>query len=148
MAKYWELLFNFNLTNFISRSKRGLQIICLRSFTSTCPREAPVQCLTVYPQYATLTLDTRICALYCRLPVFPSIQITHAVSKLRTHVMAKIVPMVQLAVHAKSSTFYGRSYGRRSKFFSVWWVTTTIFISVNYVWQTSLSPTDVLYSIR
>ena len=26
--------------------------------------------------------------------------------------MAKIVPVVQLAMHAKSSTFYGRSYGR------------------------------------
>ena len=28
------------------------------------------------------------------------------------YVMAKIVPVVQLAVHAKSSTLYGRSYGR------------------------------------
>ena len=26
--------------------------------------------------------------------------------------MAKIVPVVQLAMHAKSSAFYGRSYGR------------------------------------
>ena len=32
------------------------------------------------------------------------------------YVMAKIVPVVQLAVHAKSSTLYGRSYGRTSKF--------------------------------
>ena len=31
-------------------------------------------------QYVTLTLDTRICALYCRLPVFPNIQITHAIA--------------------------------------------------------------------
>ena len=28
-----------------------------------------------------------------------------------------MVPVVQLAVHAKSSTLYGRSYGRTSKFF-------------------------------
>ena len=42
MAKYWELLFNSNLTSLISRSKRGLQIICLRGFTSTSPREALV----------------------------------------------------------------------------------------------------------
>ena len=26
--------------------------------------------------------------------------------------MAKIVPVVQLAAHAKSNTLYGRSYGR------------------------------------
>ena len=47
MAKYWELLFNSNLTS-------GFLIICLRGFTSTCPREALVQCLTVRPRYATL----------------------------------------------------------------------------------------------
>ena len=29
----------------------------------------------------------------------------------------KIVPVVQLAVYAKSSTLYSRSYGRTSKFF-------------------------------
>ena len=44
--------------------------------------------------------------------------------------MAKIVPMVQLAAHAKSSTLYGRtvvlSY---NQIFSAWWVTT---ISYNY----------------
>ena len=33
------------------------------------------------------------------------------------YVMAKIVPVVQLAAHAKSSTLYGQSYGRLSKFF-------------------------------
>ena len=33
------------------------------------------------------------------------------------YVMAKIVPVVLLAAHAKSSTLYGRSYGRTSKFF-------------------------------
>ena len=48
-----------NLTSLISRSKRGLQIICLRGFTSTSPREALVQCLAVCPRYATLKLDTR-----------------------------------------------------------------------------------------
>ena len=52
-------------------AKRGLQIICLRGFTSTCPREALMQCLTVCPRYATLRLDTRICALHCHLPVSP-----------------------------------------------------------------------------
>ena len=31
--------------------------------------------------------------------------------------MAKIVLIVQLAAHAKSSTWYGRSYGRTSNFF-------------------------------
>ena len=31
--------------------------------------------------------------------------------------MAKIVPVEQLATHDKSSTLYGRSYGRTSKFF-------------------------------
>ena len=30
IAKYWELLFNCNLTTLISRSKRLLQIICWR----------------------------------------------------------------------------------------------------------------------
>ena len=29
----------------------------------------------------------------------------------------KIEPVVQLAAHAKSSTLYGRSYGRTSRFF-------------------------------
>ena len=33
------------------------------------------------------------------------------------YVMAKIVPAVQLAAHAKSNTLYSRSYGRTSKFF-------------------------------
>ena len=33
------------------------------------------------------------------------------------HAMAKIVPVVQLAAHAESSTLYGRSYGRTPKFF-------------------------------
>ena len=36
--------------------------------------------------------------------------------------MAKIVPVVQLAMHAKSSAFYGRSYGRtvaRPNFFGL-----------------------------
>ena len=33
------------------------------------------------------------------------------------YIMAKIVPIVQLAAHAKSSTLYGRLYGHMSKFF-------------------------------
>ena len=70
-AKYWELLFNFNLTSMISRSKRGLQIICLRGFSSISPREALAQCLVLCPRYATLKLDTRVCAFHCHLPVFP-----------------------------------------------------------------------------
>ena len=48
-----------------------LQIICLCGFTSISPREALVQCLVVCPRYATLKLDTRVCALHCHLPVFP-----------------------------------------------------------------------------
>ena len=55
----------------IWRSKRELQIICLRSFTAISPREALVQCLVVCPRYATPKLDTRVCALHCHLPVFP-----------------------------------------------------------------------------
>ena len=47
-----------------------------------------------YPSYAR----NRACAL-------PSPSPFH-------YVMAKIVPVVQLAAHAKSSTLYGRSYGR------------------------------------
>ena len=41
IAKYWEFLFNFNLTSLISRSKRGLQIICLRGLTSTNSHAMP-----------------------------------------------------------------------------------------------------------
>ena len=56
-----------------------------------------------YPSYAR----NRACAL-------PSPSPFH-------YVMAKIVPVVQLAAHAKSSTFYGRtvaqSYGRKTIFF-------------------------------
>ena len=56
-----------------------------------------------YPSYAR----NRACAL-------PSPSPFH-------YVMAKIVPVVQLAAHAKSSTLYGctvvRSYGRATKFF-------------------------------
>ena len=52
-----------------------------------------------YPSYAR----NRACAL-------PSPSPFH-------YVMAKIVPMVQLTEHAKSSTLYGRSYGLKSKFF-------------------------------
>ena len=55
--------------------------------------------LTGYPSYAR----NRACVL-------PSPSSLHCV-------MAKIVPVVQLAAHAKSSTLYGRSYGRTSKFF-------------------------------
>ena len=35
------------------------------------------------------------------------------------YAMAKIVPVVQLATHAKSCTLYGRSYGRTTKFFGL-----------------------------
>ena len=52
-----------------------------------------------YPSYAR----NRACAL-------PSPSPFH-------YVMAKIVPVVQLAAHAESSTLYGRSYGRTPKFF-------------------------------
>ena len=46
-----------------------------------------------------------------------------------------MVPVVQLATHAKSSTLHGRShgrtvvrsYGRASKFFSAGWVTTILY---------------------
>ena len=42
------------------------------------------------------------------------------------YVMAKIVPVVQLAAHAESSTLYGRTVVRSyNQIFSAWWVTTT-----------------------
>ena len=63
IAKFSELLFNYILTSLISRSKREWQI------TSISSREALVQCLTVCPQYATLQLDVRVCALYRHLTV-------------------------------------------------------------------------------
>ena len=63
-----------------------------------------------YPSYAR----NRACAL-----PFPS--------SFR-YVMAKIVPVVQLAAHAISSTLYGRSYGLTFKFFGL--MATTI--SYNY----------------
>ena len=58
-------------TSPVSLSKCGLQVICSRSFTSNCSREALVQCLAMCPQYATLKIDTRVCALHYHLPVFP-----------------------------------------------------------------------------
>ena len=43
--------------------------------------------------------------------------------------MAKIVPAVQLAVHAKSSTLYGRTVVRwYNQIFSAWWVTITTIL--------------------
>ena len=51
-----------------------------------------------YPNYA----HHRACALSSPSPFH--------------YVTAKIVPVVQLAAHAKSSTLYGRSYGRTSRF--------------------------------
>ena len=69
VAKYWELLLNYNLISLISRSKRGLYIICVCSFKSTSPREALVLCSNVCPRYAALKFGTRVCALHCHLPV-------------------------------------------------------------------------------
>ena len=126
IAKYWELLFNYILTSLISRSKRGWQIICSRGFTSTSPHEALVQCLTVCPRYAALQLDARVCALYRRRLLshtngYPSYARNRTYALLSPspfhYVMAKIVPAVQLAAYGKSSTLYGRSYCRTTKFF-------------------------------
>ena len=65
-----------------------------------------------YPSYAR----NRACAL-------PSPSPFH-------YVMAKIVPMVQLAAHAKSSTLCPRTVVRSyNQIFSTWWVTT---ISCSY----------------
>ena len=65
-----------------------------------------------YPSYAR----NRACAL-------PSPSPFH-------YVMAKIVPVVQLAAHAKSSTLYGRTVVRSyNQIFSACWVTT---ISYSY----------------
>ena len=50
--------------------------------------------------------------------------------------MAKIVPAVQLAVHAKSSTLYGRAVVRSyNQIFSAWWVTITTIL---YIYGTTL----------
>ena len=117
-------MFNYNLTSLIFRSKRGLQFISLRGFTSTNSREALVKCLSMCPRYAALKLSTRVCALHCDLPLSPGII---GVSQFRTqsrlriisfnYVMTKNVPAMHLVAHGKSSTLYGRSYGRKSKFF-------------------------------
>ena len=65
-----------------------------------------------YPSYAR----NRACALPSPSPL--------------NNVMAKIVPMVQLAAHAKSSTLCARTVVRSyNQIFSTWWVTT---ISCSY----------------
>ena len=128
ITKYWELLFNYNLPNLISRSKRVLQIICTRSLTSTSPREPcvmpncvpAVRCTKAWYSSmrtslwsADVSLHTVMgCPSYARnrACALPSPSPFH-------YVMAKIVPAMQLAAHAKSSTLYGRSYGVKSKFF-------------------------------
>ena len=65
---------------------------------------------SVYPKYAR----NRACAL-------PSPSSFH-------YVMAKIVPVVQLAAHAKSSTLYGRTVERSyNQIFLAKWVTTILY---------------------
>ena len=78
----------YSLTSLISRSKRGLQIIWLRGFTSSSPREALLSRLTVCPWYAALKLDTRVCALDCHLPGSPCA--LYGVSKLHTQSRLRI----------------------------------------------------------
>ena len=42
--------------------------------------------------------------------------------------MTKIVPVVQLAAHAKSSTLYGRTVVRSyNQIISAWWVITILY---------------------
>ena len=67
--------------------------------TSLLPVGVSWRTLMGYPSYAR----NRACALPSPSP-FP-------------YLMAKIIPVVQLAAHAKSSTLYGRSYGHKSKCF-------------------------------
>ena len=106
----------------ISRSKRGLQI------SHSLPHVKPLwQCLAVCPRYAKLKLDTRVCTLQSSASVSWRIIGYPRYTRNRTcalpspsplhHAMAKIVPVVQLAAHAESSTLYGRWYGRTPKFF-------------------------------
>lgn len=45
------------------------------------------------------------------------------------YVIARNAPAMHLALHSKSSTLYGRSNGRKFKFYSATWVTT---ISYSY----------------
>ena len=84
-------------------------------FTEHAQKNAPLlicRCFLAHTnEYSSYTRN-RTCAL-------PSPSPFH-------YVMAKIVPVVQLTVHAKSSTLYGRSY---VQIFSAWWVTT---ISYSY----------------
>ena len=125
MEKYWKSMFNYNLTSLISRSKRRLQIICLRGFTSTNSREALVKCLSVCPRYAAPKLGTSLwSASVLALMGYPSFarNRTRALSSpLPFHfvISYKYLPAMHLAAHGKSSILYGRSYGR-------WWVTTIL----------------------
>lgn len=64
-----------------------------------------------YPSYA----PNCACALPSTLPFH--------------YVIARNAPAMHLALHSKSSTLYGRSNGRKFKFYSATWVTT---ISYSY----------------
>ena len=123
IAKHWELLFNYNLTNLISRSKCMLQIICPRSLTSTSPNCMPaIYCTKAWHSSMRTSLWSAGVS-WCTLMEYPSYACNRTCalpSPLPFHyVMANIVPEMQLAMHAKSSTLYKRLYGVKSKFFSL-----------------------------
>ena len=55
------------------------------------------------------------------------------------YVMAKIVPAMQLAAHTKSSSLYGRSYGRQSKYFRLdGSLLFPIIFNFNWCWHHAL----------
>ena len=71
-------------------------------------------------RYGALKLGTRVCALYCHLPVSPGahewgIQVTQAI--VPAHHLFPRPSTIQLAAHAKGSTLYRRPYGHKFKFF-------------------------------
>ena len=129
IAKYWELLYNFNLTSLISHLQNaGCKLFAYAA--SHLLAHVKPSCNAQLCARGTLhwgsTLEYAHFIVICRYLLAH----TNGVSQLRMqsrllspspppfhYVMAKIVPVVQLAVHAKSSTLYGRSYGRNSNFF-------------------------------
>ena len=63
--------------------------------------------------------------------------------------MAKIVPVVQLAAHIKSSTFYGRTIVRSyNQMFWAWWLTTISYI-MGLRWSSAINliPSLLCYNL-
>ena len=123
ITKYWELQFNFPLKTRIANYLLARLHIYLPHVKLLCNAQPCAR--DTLPWYSSQNCTHFIVIYWCLLAH------TNGVSKLRTHnracalpspspfpyLMAKIIPVVQLAAHAKSSTLYGRSYGHKSKCF-------------------------------